>query len=69
MYEYYENYEKAIGDPKAQEAWARQLRWEVARHAVAEEILVYPLMEKHLGEKGRHLTDQDREQHQASPTL
>ncbi|KAJ7231960.1 hypothetical protein C8J57DRAFT_1250830 [Mycena rebaudengoi] len=29
-----------------------QLTWEIARHAVGEEIIVYPLMEKHLGARG-----------------
>jgi hypothetical protein len=40
------------------------LRWEIARHAVGEEIVVYPLMEKHLGEEGLKLTNHDREEHQ-----
>ncbi|KAJ7216414.1 hypothetical protein GGX14DRAFT_441463 [Mycena pura] len=64
MYEYYDNYKKAAGDLDAQARWARQLTWEVARHAVGEEIVVYPLMEKHLGTKGRALTDHDRDEHQ-----
>lgn len=33
MYEYYENYKKADGNADAQGRWARQLTWEVARHA------------------------------------
>ncbi|KII85501.1 hypothetical protein PLICRDRAFT_56738 [Plicaturopsis crispa FD-325 SS-3] len=49
MYEYYDNYKKATGDPAAQGRWARQLTWEIARHAVGEELVVYPLIEKHLG--------------------
>ena len=36
MYEYYEKYTQASGDADAQERWARQLIWEVARHAVGE---------------------------------
>ncbi|KAH8115031.1 HHE domain-containing protein [Phellopilus nigrolimitatus] len=66
MYEYYDLYKKAgkQGDRDAQERWARQLIWEVARHAVGEEIVVYPLMEKHLGAEGRKLADQDRADHQ-----
>ncbi|KAF7319307.1 hypothetical protein HMN09_00268200 [Mycena chlorophos] len=64
MYEYYDNYRKSAGDLDAQTRWARQLTWEIARHAVAEEIVVYPLMERYLGEEGRRLADHDREEHQ-----
>lgn len=66
MYEYYENYNKAQGNADAQARWARQLTWEIARHAVGEEIVVYPLMESLLGEKGLKLADHDREDHQVS---
>lgn len=48
MYEYYDNYKKT-SNVDEKERWARQLIWEVARHAVGEEIVVYPLMEEHLG--------------------
>ncbi|KAF5344596.1 hypothetical protein D9758_013922 [Tetrapyrgos nigripes] len=64
MYEYYDNYVKASGDRDTQTRWANQLFWEVARHAVGEEIVVYPLMEQHLGQKGIELADQDRKEHQ-----
>ncbi|PIL27435.1 hypothetical protein GSI_10583 [Ganoderma sinense ZZ0214-1] len=65
MYEYHDQYERARrhGDVDAQARWIRQLTWEVARHAVGEEIVVYPLMEEHLGNKGRQLADHDREDH------
>jgi len=65
MYEFYAQYIKANGnsDRDAQKLWARQLIWEVARHAVGEELVVYPLMEKHLGEEGKKLADQDRADH------
>jgi len=69
MYEYYEQYIKANGDPDAQGRWARQLIWEIARHAVGEELVVYPLMEKHLGEEGKKLADQDRAEHQVRFTF
>ncbi|EIM83794.1 uncharacterized protein STEHIDRAFT_38633, partial [Stereum hirsutum FP-91666 SS1] len=49
MYEYYGYYQKSAGDPDAQARWAHQLTWEVARHAVGEELIVYPLMEEHMG--------------------
>jgi len=66
MYEYYDKYVVCgkAGDKDGQTRWSRQLIWEVARHAVAEEIVVYPLMEKHMGEQGKELADQDRADHQ-----
>lgn len=64
MYEYYDNYTKASGDADAQARWARQLTWEVARHAVGEELVVYPLMEQHMGDEGLRLADEDRADHQ-----
>lgn len=66
MYEYHDQYKRAWdrSDIDAQARWARQLTWEIARHAVGEEIVVYPLMEQHLGEQGKKLADHDREEHQ-----
>lgn len=69
MYEYYDEYTRASGNKDAQERWARQLTWEIARHAVGEEIIVYPLMEQHLGKKGAELAHHDREEHQVSTTI
>lgn len=65
MYEYHDQYTRARedADVEAQTRWVNQLRWEIARHAIGEEIVVYPLMEKHLGEKGKQLADHDREEH------
>lgn len=45
--------------------WRNQLTWALARHAISEELTMYPAMEKHLGEEGLQLTNKDREQHQA----
>jgi len=64
MYTYYDQYIKSTGDPDAQDRWARQFIWEVARHAVGEELVIYPLMEKHLGVQGQKLADEDRKDHQ-----
>ncbi|KAF8960821.1 HHE domain-containing protein [Flammula alnicola] len=64
MYTYYDQYLKNAGNNEAQERWARQFTWEVARHAVGEELVVYPLMEQHLGAQGKQLADKDREDHQ-----
>jgi len=64
MYAYYDEYVKAKGDPAQQTRWSNQLIWEVARHAVSEELVVYPLMERVLGAEGKRLADHDREEHQ-----
>ncbi|KAF9044216.1 hypothetical protein BJ165DRAFT_1347876 [Panaeolus papilionaceus] len=64
MYAFYNEYTKNNGNPEMQSKWARQLIWEVARHAVGEELVVYPLMEKHLGAEGKRLADEDRAEHQ-----
>ncbi|KAK4983902.1 hypothetical protein LTR66_000392 [Elasticomyces elasticus] len=45
--------------------WRNQLTWTIARHAISEELTMYPAMDRHMGEEGRELTDVDREQHQA----
>ncbi|KAF8154446.1 hypothetical protein B0H34DRAFT_716517 [Crassisporium funariophilum] len=64
MYAFYDKYVQSNGDADAQERWSRQLIWEVARHAIGEELVVYPLMEKHLGAEGKKLADEDRADHQ-----
>lgn len=39
--------------------------WELARHSVAEELVLYPAMERYLeGERGREMAEKDREEHQ-----
>lgn len=63
----YISYNEYLGnahDSEAQGRWARQLTWELARHAVGEEIIIFPLMEKHLGDQGKKLADEDRKDHQ-----
>ena len=45
--------------------WRNQFTWALARHAVSEELTMYPAMEKHMGQEGLDLTNVDREQHQA----
>ncbi|KAF9235486.1 hypothetical protein BU15DRAFT_51361 [Melanogaster broomeanus] len=65
MYDYYDRFQKYAGNIDAQRRWANQLTWEIARHAVGEEIIVYPLMEKYLGQTGKELADQDRKDHQS----
>lgn len=45
--------------------WRNMLTWNLARHAISEELTVYPAMVKHLGEEGKALTKDDFEQHAA----
>ncbi|ESK90874.1 hhe domain-containing protein [Moniliophthora roreri MCA 2997] len=49
MYKYHDEYKKAAGDPKAQARWAHKLTWQIARHTISEELLIYPLCEEYLG--------------------
>ncbi|KAF8474808.1 hemerythrin HHE cation binding domain-containing protein [Kalaharituber pfeilii] len=59
---YYHNILNAPDDDTATR-WQNQFVWELARHSVGEELVVYPAMEKYLGEKGKSLADQDRSEH------
>ncbi|KAI4634237.1 uncharacterized protein J4E87_001409 [Alternaria ethzedia] len=43
--------------------YGNQFTWELARHSVAEELLVYPAMEKYMGAKGKAHAELDRKQH------
>ncbi|CAF9933571.1 hypothetical protein IMSHALPRED_009398 [Imshaugia aleurites] len=45
--------------------WRNQFTWALARHAVSEELTLYPVMEDKLGQKGKELADVDRGQHMA----
>ena len=55
---------KAEKDDAAKVRWRNELTWTVARHAISEELTLYPAMEKHLGEIGVELSKTDKEQHQ-----
>ncbi|KAJ2933031.1 hypothetical protein H1R20_g4060, partial [Candolleomyces eurysporus] len=61
---FYTEYKAAAGNLDQQERWANQLTWEIARHSIGEELVVYPLLEKALGDKGHALAEHDREDHQ-----
>lgn len=50
-------------DHDHQERFGNQFVWELARHSVGEELVVYPAIEKHLGEKGKHIAEEDRKEH------
>lgn len=43
--------------------WQNQFTWELARHSIGEELVVYPAMEKHMGDVGKQMADRDRTEH------
>jgi len=49
-------------DIKTQTEWQNQFVWELARHSIAEEIVVYPAMEKHVP-NGKDMAEKDRQEH------
>jgi hemerythrin superfamily protein len=49
-------------DEDEQTRFQNQFTWELARHAVAEELVVYPAIEKVVPE-GKEITDRDRREH------
>ncbi|KAK0755990.1 hypothetical protein N5P37_011458, partial [Trichoderma harzianum] len=59
---YYEVINNA-GDYDHQDRYGNQFVWELARHSVGEELVVYPAMEKYLGEKGKDMAEDDRKEH------
>jgi hemerythrin-like domain-containing protein len=46
-----------------QTRYGNQFTWELARHSVAEELIVYPAMEKYMGEEGKAHAEKDRKHH------
>ncbi|KAF9425290.1 hypothetical protein BGZ94_007676 [Podila epigama] len=60
--EYYNNILNATTEDE-KTGWQNQFVWELARHSVGEELIVYPAMEKLLP-NGKEMTDKDRKEHQ-----
>ena len=60
-----EFYDNILGakDSDSKVRWQNQFTWELARHSIGEELVVYPAMEKHLGTEGKEMADHDREEH------
>lgn len=50
-------------DVDHQTRYGNQFTWELARHSVAEELIVYPAMEKYMGEDGKAHAEKDRKHH------
>jgi hemerythrin superfamily protein len=50
-------------DHDHQDRFGNQFTWELARHSVGEELVVYPAFEKHMGKEGNKMAEHDRQQH------
>ena len=50
-------------DHDHQERFGNQFTWELARHSVGEELVVYPAFEKYMGAKGHDMAESDRKDH------
>jgi len=50
-------------DHDHQARFGNQFIWELARHSVGEELVVYPAFEKYLGDKGHEMAEEDRKEH------
>jgi len=56
---------RAATDDDSKARWQNQFTWELARHSIGEELVVYPAFAKHLGVKGQDMADKDRAEHQS----
>ncbi|TVY83687.1 putative hemerythrin-like protein [Lachnellula suecica] len=65
---YAENIRTATDDD-SKVRWQNQFTWELARHSIGEELVVYPAFAKHLGAKGQEMADKDRDEHQSVKDL
>ena len=59
----YYNVMVTADDPGERTRYQNQFVWELARHSLGEEIVVYPLFEEKLA-GGREMAQKDREEHQ-----
>ncbi|KAF3482316.1 HHE domain protein [Arthroderma uncinatum] len=53
-------------NPGERTKYQNQFVWELARHSVGEELVLYPAMEKLMGAEGERLTAKDRKEHQVA---
>lgn len=66
--EYYKQVTNNTNNHDHQQRYGNQFVWELARHSVGEELVLYPAMEKHLGDRGKEMAEEDRkEHHKVSP--
>ncbi|EPX71716.1 cation binding protein [Schizosaccharomyces octosporus yFS286] len=55
---------KASKDADTAIRWRNKFVWELARHSIGEEIVVYPKFAKYLGQPGEEMANKDRNEHQ-----
>ncbi|PWY75266.1 HHE domain protein [Aspergillus sclerotioniger CBS 115572] len=58
----------AAKSPDEKSRWQNQFTWDLARHSISEEIVVYPALETHLF-RGRDMADKDRVEHKVVKDL
>ncbi|KAJ9484560.1 hypothetical protein VN97_g8810 [Penicillium thymicola] len=61
--DYYKKILNSTSD-KEKAQWQNQFTWELARHSIGEELVVYPQFEKNLPD-GRAMAGKDRKEHQS----
>ncbi|KAI0838267.1 hypothetical protein F5Y06DRAFT_53718 [Hypoxylon sp. FL0890] len=61
---YYDKIVKS-NDPDTQRRYQNAFVWELTRHAIAEELVVYPMMETGVS-NGKQIADKDRAEHQVT---
>ncbi|KAJ6783938.1 hypothetical protein PWT90_02121 [Aphanocladium album] len=61
--QYYDEVVNNANNHDHQQRYGNQFTWELARHSVGEELVVYPALEKYLGERGKEMADHDRKEH------
>jgi hemerythrin superfamily protein len=62
---YYDRITKSQ-DKDEQTCYQNQFTWELARHSIGEELVVYPAFERLLAD-GKSMADKDRREHQTVP--
>jgi len=67
--DYYFKITSPGADMDTQERYKNAFAWELARHSIGEEIVIYPMFEKHLGNEGKMMADKDRKEHAEAKQL
>ena len=61
--QYYNEIINNPNDHDHQDRYGNQFVWELTRHSVGEELIVYPAFEKYLGAEGKSMAESDRKEH------
>lgn len=61
--QYYREVVSNTGNLDHQQRYGNQFTWELARHSVGEELIVYPAFERYLDAKGKEMAEKDRKEH------